>query len=79
LLLKSDPPSRNDGDRGKSHGVGFPVLILKGEVEDDGIGSVIIVPGEKDFFCFRQGNLQTDLFAALPFRNREAKLFFLNP
>jgi len=54
-------------------------LIPKGEVEKDGIRSIIIVPGEEDLVCSGKGNPQIDLFAPPPLRNLKTNVFFLNP
>jgi hypothetical protein len=78
FLLKSDPPSWNQGDGGKSHGKGLLGLISEGKVEKDCIRSIIIVPGEEDFFCSGEGDLQVDLFTPLPFRNLKTDYIFLD-
>jgi hypothetical protein len=77
--LKGNPPSWNESDGSKSHSEGLLGFISKGEVEKDGIGSIIIVPGEEDLVCPGKGNSQIDLFAPLPFLNRKVNVFFLNP
>jgi len=77
--LKGNPPSWNQGNWGKPHGKGFLCFIPEGEVEEDGICTIIIVPGEENLFCFGKGNLQVDLFTFFPFWNRKANVFFLNP
>jgi hypothetical protein len=51
---------------------------MKGEVEEDGIGSIIVVAGEEDLFHLREGNPQIDPFAVLPFRDLETDPIFLD-
>jgi hypothetical protein len=54
-------------------------LIAKGEIEKDGIYSIIIIPGEKDLRHLGEGNFQLDPFAAFPFWNFKVKLVCFNP
>ncbi len=54
-------------------------LIVKGEVEKDRIGSVVIVTGEKNPRHFGEGNFEMDPFASSSFRDFKEKLVSLNP
>jgi hypothetical protein len=78
FLLKSDPPSWNQGDGSKSHGKGLLGFISKGKVEKDCIRSIIIVPGKEDLFCSEKGDSQIDLFTPLPLRNLKTDHIFLD-
>jgi hypothetical protein len=79
LLLEGDPTPGNDGDGSESEGERLPTLITKGEVEEDGIRSIIIISGTGDLFHTGKGDFQIDLFTIFSFRNLKEKHISLNP
>jgi len=54
--LECDPPSGNEGNGCKPQGKGFLCLIAEGEVEEDRIRSIIIIPREEDLLHLRERN-----------------------
>ena len=79
LSLEGDPTPGNDGDGSESEGEGFPPLITKGEVEEDGVRSIIIISGTGDLFHTGKGDFQIDLFSAFSFGHLEEQYISLNP
>jgi hypothetical protein len=79
LFLKSDPPSGDNGNGSKSEGEGFSTLITEGEIEEDGIRSIIIVSGEGDLFHAGKRDLQIDCFTPFPSGHLKVKNIPFDP
>jgi hypothetical protein len=79
LFLEGDPPSGNDGNRSKPEGERFPPLIAKGEVEENGVRSIIVVSGTGDLFHTGKGDFQIDLFTLFSFRHLKEQQISLDP
>jgi len=77
--LEGDPPSGNDGNGGKPEGESLSPVILEGEVEQDGVRSIIIVSGEGDLSHPGKGDCQVDLFPFLARGHLKKQLCFLHP
>ena len=75
FLLKDNPPPGNEGDGSKSQGEGFLSLIPKGEVEEDRIRAIVVVPGKEDLLDFGKGNLQVNLLIT-PFPGYSKEQYF---
>jgi hypothetical protein len=77
--LERNPSSGNEGNGREPQGERLLGFIAKGEIEKDGIDSIIIITGEKDLRHFGEGNFQLDPFASFPFWNFKVKLVSFNP
>ena len=56
FVLEGDPPPGDESNGCKPQCEGSLRLIAKGDIQEDSIPPVIVVPGEEDFLHLGEGN-----------------------